>query len=152
MKKQEFLDGLRTALSTRVGAGTVSENVNYYENYINTQIRMGKSEDEVVASLGDPSLLARSIAEANKHAGVSGSQGEYDNGGGYQSRNNQQSYQNNGTYKANKFKMPVWLIIFIVIFVILIVFSLIFSVLSFLAPILLPVILVILLIRVIRRT
>lgn len=156
MKKQEFLDGLRAALSTRVGAGTVTENVNYYEEYINAQVRMGKSEDEVVDSLGDPRLLARSIAEANKRAGVSGSQDEYNNDG-YKSRNSQngnyqQTYQNNETYRTNKFKMPVWLIIFIVIFAVLIIFSLIFSVLSFLAPLLIPVLLVIVLIRMIRRT
>ena len=151
MKKQEFLDSLRTALSSRVGAGTVAENVNYYEDYINTQIRMGKSEEEVVDSLGDPRLLARSIAEANKHAGVSQSQNEYEDTQ-HQYRNSQQYYGNGGTYESSRWKKPVWLTIIIVIFFTLIIFSLIFSVLSFLAPILVPILLVILLLRMIKRT
>lgn len=151
MKKQEFLDSLRTALSNRVGAGTVAENVNYYEDYINTQIRMGKSEEEVVDSLGDPRLLARSIAEANKHAGVSQSQSEYEDTQ-HQYRNSQQYYGNGGTYEPNRWKKPIWLTIIIVIFFTLIIFSLVFSVLSFLAPILVPILLVVLLLRMIRRT
>lgn len=151
MKKQEFLDSLRTALSSRVGAGTVAENVNYYEDYINTQIRMGKSEEEVVDSLGDPRLLARSIAEANKHAGVSQSESEYEDTQ-HQYRNSQQYYGGGGTYESSRWKKPVWLTIIIVIFFTLIIFSLIFSVLSFLAPILVPILLVILLLRMIRRT
>ena len=153
MKKQEFLDSLRATLSNRVGTGTVAENVNYYEDYINTQIRMGKSEDEVVDSLGDPRLLARSIAEANKHAGVSQSQNEYENTDSqYQSRDYQQSNQNQGTYATKKFRLTVWLILFIVFFFILIVCSLVFSVLSFLAPLLFPILLVIILVRMIRHT
>ncbi len=158
MRKQEFLDGLRAALSTRVGAGIVSENVSYYEDYINTQIRMGKGEEEVIASLGDPRLLARSIAEANRQAGTSGTNGEYESdyrNSGFQNDNYQQNRQyksNHGMFKTKKFRMPVWLIIFAVIFGILIVCSLLFSVLSFLAPIIVPVLLIVFLVRMIRRT
>lgn len=157
MKKQEFLESLKAALSTRVGAGTVTENLNYYEDYINSQIRMGKSEEEVIASLGDPRLLARSIADADKRAGVSHSNDDYDNDGGNRGWNTnrgyyQQSYEENEGYRARKFRMPVWFIIFIVIFAILVVVSLVFSVLSVLAPLLIPVFLVVLMIRIIRRT
>ena len=61
MTKQEFLDGLGAALAGRISASLISENINYYEDYINTQVRMGRIEGEVVQSLGDPRLIAKSI-------------------------------------------------------------------------------------------
>lgn len=74
MTKQEFLDKLRAALSGRVSTRAVAENISFYEDYINTQVRMGKSETQVIEELGDPRLLARSIAEAEKRAGLGSSQ------------------------------------------------------------------------------
>ena len=75
MTKQEFLDSLRMALASRVSASQVEENIRYYEDYINTQMRMNRSEAEVIAELGDPRLLARSISDANKRAERSGGEG-----------------------------------------------------------------------------
>ena len=61
MDKQEFVDRLRMALNGRVSPGLVMDNVNYYEDYINTEIRKGRTEEEVLESLGDPRLIARTI-------------------------------------------------------------------------------------------
>ena len=36
MNKQDFIDRLRMALNGRVSPGLVMDNVNYYEDYINT--------------------------------------------------------------------------------------------------------------------
>ena len=41
MNKQDFIDRLRMALNGRVSPGLVMDNVNYYEDYINTEIREG---------------------------------------------------------------------------------------------------------------
>lgn len=160
MKKTEFLENLRLALASRVGAGTVTENIRYYEDYINTQIRMGKDEEEVVAALGDPRLLARSIAEANKHAGVSESDNTYESENNYQNRTYQSNtgYNNSNQQNQNvnsgteKFHMPVALIAFIAFLVIIVFFGLAFSMLYFLWPILVLIIIVICIIRMIRRT
>lgn len=95
MTKQEFLDGLRAALSGRVSTGTVMENISFYEEYINTQVRMGKSEEEVLQKLGDPRLLARSIVEAEKRAGT-GREQEAEYGASGRSRDYEQRRQ--GTY------------------------------------------------------
>ena len=54
MNKQEFVDRLRMALNGRVSPGLVMDNVNYYQDYINTEIRKGRTEEEVLESLGDP--------------------------------------------------------------------------------------------------
>ena len=45
MSKHEFLEKLQLALSGRVPAATVTENVRYYEDYINIEIRKGRSEE-----------------------------------------------------------------------------------------------------------
>ena len=39
MTKQEFLEKLRVALSGRVASSLIMENLRYYEDYINTEIR-----------------------------------------------------------------------------------------------------------------
>mgnify|MGYP003232489390 CR=1 FL=1 len=65
MNKQEFVDRLRMALNGHVSPGLVMDNVNYYQDYINTEIRKGRTEEEVLESLGDPRLIARTIIQTN---------------------------------------------------------------------------------------
>lgn len=68
MDRYEFISILRTALTGKVPATTVEDNVRYYEEYIEVQLRQGKSEEEILSALGDPRLLAKTIIEANKFA------------------------------------------------------------------------------------
>lgn len=68
MNRYEFISALRAALNGKVPATTVEDNVQYYEEYIEVQLRQGKDEAEVLSALGDPRLLARTIIEANKYA------------------------------------------------------------------------------------
>ena len=65
MDKQEFINRLRSALNGKISPSLVEENAAYYADYINTQIRLGKSEEEVLAHLGDPRLIAKTIVMAN---------------------------------------------------------------------------------------
>mgnify|MGYP000864633199 CR=1 FL=1 len=54
MSKQQFINILRASLSGQVSAAVVSENVTYYEEYINSQIRMGRSEQiKILEGLGN---------------------------------------------------------------------------------------------------
>jgi len=64
MNKQEFVDRLRASLSGRISPALVEENARYYEDYINTRIRLGESQENVLKELGDPRLIARSIVAA----------------------------------------------------------------------------------------
>ena len=64
MEKTEFLDQLRVSLNGKIDPQEVNENLRYYEDYINIQIRMGKTETEVMELLGSPRLIARSITDA----------------------------------------------------------------------------------------
>ena len=66
MDKTEFLDQLRVSLNGKMDAEEVTDNLRYYEEYINGQLRLGRTEAEVMTSLGSPRLIARSIADAMK--------------------------------------------------------------------------------------
>ena len=65
MTKQEFLEMMRLALNGKVSSSLVMENLRYYEDYINMEVRKGEKEEDVLAKLGDPRLLARTIAETS---------------------------------------------------------------------------------------
>lgn len=61
MSKQEFLDGLRRSLASGMESQEINEHINYYSQYIDSQIRMGNSEEEVMTSLGEPRLIAKTL-------------------------------------------------------------------------------------------
>ena len=46
MTKQEFLEKLRAALGNDLSGAVVSENVNYYKQYITDEVAKGKTEKE----------------------------------------------------------------------------------------------------------
>lgn len=69
MTKQDFMERLRLALNGKVSSRQLTENLDYYDNYINTEIRKGRSEEEVMAQLGDPRLIARTIVETGGGSG-----------------------------------------------------------------------------------
>ena len=66
------MEKMQRALAGGLNSSQVTENVRYYQEYIDTEIRKGRSESEILTALGDPRLLAKSIIEANKGAGKSG--------------------------------------------------------------------------------
>lgn len=143
MDRTEFIDRLQRALAGGLNSSRVAEHVQYYREYIDVEIRKGRSEREVLDSLGDPRLLAKSIIEANKRAGVSeGTNRLYD----------EETVEKGGrewgkTVKQSVMRAPGWLILLIVAVLLLLVIGLAFSVISFLAPIIIPVLLVILLVN-----
>lgn len=65
MDRQEFVSRMRACLSGRIPPAMVEENTRYYEDYINTRIRLGEPEESVLKALGDPRLIARSIVAAD---------------------------------------------------------------------------------------
>jgi len=138
MDRTEFIDRLQHALSGGVNSSQVAENVRYYREYIDVEIRKGRSEEEVLGSLGDPRLLAKSIIEANKRAGViEGTNRNYDEetpeeGYGSQSQT------------GRVIHMPGWLIMLIAVVILLLIIGVAFSLISVLAPIIIPVLVVVL--------
>ena len=54
MNRTEFLDTLRSQLSGQMHEGKVAAHVRYYEDYIQSQVRSGRDEQQVLDELGDP--------------------------------------------------------------------------------------------------
>lgn len=177
MTKNGFLDKLRVALSGKVSASLLKENMTYYNEYIDTQIRMGKSEQEVMDMLGDPRLIARTIVQTNgistdsaegmdyRESSSYGNPTSYDNGsyrdahgnGGYkQNTNNSGGYNNDGSYYSGQNHevkvrtIPAWMWAIIMIVIAVCVISIIFSVVSFMLPLILPILIVVFFVKLFR--
>lgn len=139
------MDRLQRSLAGGVNSSQVAENVRYYQDYIETEIRKGRSETEVLSSLGDPRLLARSIIEANKRAGyVEGTNQNFDE------ETQEDGEKRESRVSGGAVRVPGWLIILFVIVIALLIIGVVFSVISFLAPIIIPVLIVVLLYNFIR--
>lgn len=161
MNKQEFTDRLRAALNGRISAAQVEDTINYYQDYISTQIRSGKSEAEVMGALGDPRLIARTIIETAQPVGDN--DGAHGTGGSYQSSAYQSGTYRSGTQESyNSYRstgeqtthqsarMPGWLVAIIIAVVVFLLFSVVFSVLSFLAPVIIVIVAVVFLVKLFR--
>ena len=130
MDRTEFIYGLRRALSDIEDYDFVNDTIAYYENYIDTQIRKGTPEDQVLEQLGDPRYIAKSIKASR---GVDGE--------GYSSSQSDDYenviYDSKRYYNINgkQFSLPVWLdsLIRIILAVVAIIF--VFAVAKFLLPV-----------------
>ena len=69
MNKKEFLQTLRGELTNSVSGEVIEEQLRFYSEYIDTEMGKGRREEEVVAELSAPNLLARSIIEAAEAGG-----------------------------------------------------------------------------------
>ena len=63
MTKQEYLAVLREALSEELCGAQVSDQINYYRQYIEEQIASGRSETDVLEELGDARIIAHNIID-----------------------------------------------------------------------------------------
>ncbi len=159
MNRIEFMEKLQRALAGGLNSSQVTENVRYYQEYIDTEIRKGRSESEILTALGDPRLLAKSIIEANKRAGKSGGTNQNydeeiaDDGVGqgyYRSYNHHRNEDRNpyeDTMNGKVFRMPGWLLLLIITVVVLLIIGVAFSLISVLGPILIPMLIVMLIIK-----
>lgn len=143
MDKIEFLNRLRAALTGRVDATVLAENIAYYEDYINSQMRMGRTEEEVLQSLGDPRLIAKTIIETNEMEGSTVQEGQT----AYREDDGRNA---GGRYVMRHSHRPVWMWLVIAIVILIVVLVVLFSLLSFLVPFLLPVLVVAFMVKLFR--
>ncbi|MBQ8597257.1 MAG: DUF1700 domain-containing protein [Lachnospiraceae bacterium] len=137
MTKQDFLDELQRTLTNKISAAAVAEHVNYYREYIEVEVRKGKSEEAVVEELGSPRLIAKSILTT---AATEQGQSSYGNA--------QSKVEGDGDGQSGwRSKLPVILLLIGVLVILLIAGVFLTSVIRILFPILLPIILVILLVK-----
>lgn len=130
MSREEFLTELRKALQGRVSQQTVNDNLRYYEDYILAESHKGKTEVEVIAELGNPRLLAKSIIDA-ENATTEKATAEPRKGMEGQDTASEE-------FSFKKFKIRIWLILAAFLLVLFIII-LLAQVVAFLLPILLPV-------------
>ena len=66
MTKREYIEKLGELLSYELPERLVKKNTDYYSNYFDEQIGLGKKAEEICEELGDPQLIARSCIEVEK--------------------------------------------------------------------------------------
>ena len=148
MTRSEFLNKLKEALANDLSGPVIQENVNYYSGYIADEVRKGRSEEEVVAELGDPWAIARTIIESVEIQG--NTQEDY----GYEpKKQNYDQRQQGGTGRVHIFGLDTWwkklLLVLGIVGVFMLVIAVIGGIFSLLAPILVPLILMIIVFRII---
>ena len=126
MSKQEFLDGLRRSLAGNLETHEVNEHIQYYSDYIDSQIRRGVLEEEVMASLGEPRLIAKTLIGMENVETVTE---EYVD----------DEAKTEGDYrqfqvKGKNIRIPSWLFTILVCFVSFFILSIIFSLMTRLLP------------------
>ncbi|MCR5649847.1 MAG: DUF1700 domain-containing protein [Lachnospiraceae bacterium] len=137
MTKEEFLDELRSSLSGSVSADVINENLNYYENFINIEIRKGRDADEVLSELGSPRLLAKTIIDtAPAHERRTVDAGPDD--------------QSESPASEDSFIMPWWMIL-IVIFGLIAAVILFFTIASAVLPVVIIIAVIFFVIRVLGK-
>lgn len=148
MNRYEFIEKLRAALSGKATQSAVNENIRYYEEYLDTEIRKGKREEEVIRELGDPRLLAKTIIEANKQAGRGGNfQEVYNDTVDYseeKTKRNSNIHINGREYNISKGTVILTLVLVAVIII-----ALVGAVISIVLPIVIPVILIFMAVKII---
>lgn len=126
MRKTEFLKEMSNKLRERMTKAEIDEQIRYYSDYIASETAKGKSEEEVIAQLGDPILLARTIMSTK--------------GTTYHTTENSVTETEKKDLKDNRSSCLVMVIIAIIAASFL--FWLVGSIFRILAPILVPVLVV----------
>ncbi len=65
MYRAEFLKVMEQSLSAGMSDGKTAAHLRYYEDYIQSRVRAGESEEAVIESLGDPRLIARTLLDTD---------------------------------------------------------------------------------------
>lgn len=148
MTQREFIDKLKTALSGKVSAGTLQENVNYYEHYFSGELGRGRSEEDICASLGSPQLIAKSILEAEKFQSGTA---EDNYTGSVHEEKDYRSTTTRWSDNVRSFHIPGWLMLVIAAIIFFTVISIVLSIFSALAPIIIPICIVLFIVHIFKN-
>lgn len=102
MNKNEFLKKLRIALSLDLTDYQINNQINYYDNYIDSEIKKGRTEQEVINELGDPNLIAKTIKQVSNDNEVSYDNNYYNND--YDNNTFNSDTYGNDNYNSNENK------------------------------------------------
>lgn len=142
---------MQIALEGQVSDFIISDNINYYRNYIENEISNGKNEEEVLNMLGDPRLLSKTIIEMHStddntnNANSEYSKNNYD-------KNNQEDENNTNNFQNPKYHsfmgIKGCLITIIVLFVLFVILKFVLSIAIYFA---IPICLILLIVGIYRR-
>lgn len=144
MTKSEFLEALEMKLTGEVSESVIRQNLRYYNDYIDTAIRSGRNEEEVLQELGSPVLIARTIidtAGGKENKTYAGSAYE-DSGNVAENDSDSRSFHLNLDEKKAK-----WIFIGIVVLVVI----LLLTILRLLLPFVLPLLLILVVIKLCKK-
>lgn len=156
MNKYEFLTQLEEQLRGFVSAQEVRDSVQYYQSYIEEELRNGRSEEEILEDLGSANSIAKAIIEARGHqADTDTIYEETGNGSGYEDAAND-SYRDSYSgredfgshvkvFRTDGWKGTAILIGILLIVVMLLVFA--FRIVAALLPFIIPFALILFLIK-----
>lgn len=149
MTRREFLHELQAAMQGEMDQGAVNENIRFYENYIMEESRKGKSEEEVIAQLGSPRLIAKTLIDTTEKIGPSSEQsysGDYGQASG-SDRGFRADYsqQNGWDVRFGGLRLNTWYGKLLLILLAVVLIIVVANVVAFLLPILVPVIVILLL-------
>lgn len=133
MTKQEFISVLQKSLGGKVSSREIVSQTDYYNEYIETQIRLGRAEEDVLLELGDPRLIAKSIIAAWGSASDEIKPGKEETG-----------------QRKSFFKITGWrllLVIAVFLLCIFMIFAFVLSLLPIVLPIVIPVVAILFIIR-----
>ena len=152
MTQRDFIQQLEQALAGELGHGVVKENIDYYEQYIEGEVKKGKAEEDVVSSLGDPWVIAKTVIQAQ------GSQDEF--GSNYRGNVEQYSWgderEASGSpyVKVHHFGLGSWrrilAVVLVVALVVVMTGVLLVGVIYILLPILIPILILYIVYRLLR--
>ena len=140
MDKKEFLDILYNQLSGQMPEGNIAAHVQYYRNYIEEEQRKGRTESEILAELGDPRLIARTLLDTegpsgNPQAAEYYSESYNERSSGYDGYGNSDSGQRKVRQHSFHLDLTTWYGKLAVILIAIVVVALLCTVLSVLIPI-----------------
>ena len=130
MNKYEFITELQKYLTGKVSTYKLQDLTRYYQDYIDTEIRKGRAEEEVIASLGEPRLLAKSIVTAQRNADTEWEE-EYSEGYANEMGNDQKK-RTQFIYNGKEIpRWKLWLYGILAVVALFVVFTLVGRVLGF---------------------
>ena len=158
LSKYEFLTQLEEQLKGFVSNQEVRESVNYYQEYIEEQIRMGQTEEAVLSQLGSANGIAKSIIDA-KGRDAEGqniydddaytSENDYGRSGNGSGSYGQGQNPSTKIFAADGWKSTLILVGIILLVLMIVIFA--FKVFVALMPIIIPFVLITFAIKLIKR-
>ena len=144
MNKNDYLSKLRGSLNGKVDASKVEEEINYYNDYIDSKLSNGNTFDDILSELGEPDILAKSIIMANNANASKSKTINIDN----DTEETDSRFNMSDSFKSKgKYILSIILLLLIVVLII----AIIAGAISVFLPIIVPCIILWIVFRLIRR-